>query len=93
MSTPQSLSPQPSPAQGRGSRGVEVIGAGLAGCEAALQCARLGVPVRLLEMRPEKMTEAHQTGDVAELVCSNSLKSAEPENAHGLLKAELRILG
>jgi len=44
-------------------------------------------------MRPEKMTEAHQTGDVAELVCSNSLKSEEPENAHGLLKAELRILG
>jgi methylenetetrahydrofolate--tRNA-(uracil-5-)-methyltransferase len=44
-------------------------------------------------MRPEKMTEAHQTGDVAELVCSNSLKSDEPENAHGLLKAELRVLG
>ncbi len=44
-------------------------------------------------MRPQKMTEAHQTGDVAELVCSNSLKSGEPENAHGLLKAELRVLG
>ena len=72
---------------------VEVVGAGLAGCEAALQCARLGVPVRLLEMRPGKMTEAHETGDVAELVCSNSLKSDEPENAHGLLKAELRIFG
>jgi len=70
-----------------------VIGAGLAGCEAALQCARRGVPVRLVEMRPGKMTEAHETGDVAELVCSNSLKSDEPENAHGLLKAELRILG
>jgi len=79
--------------QGRGGRGVEVIGAGLAGCEAALQCARLGVPVRLLEMRPGKMTEAHETGEVAELVCSNSLKSDEPENAHGLLKAELRIFG
>ena len=72
---------------------VDVIGAGLAGCEAALQCARRGVPVRLLEMRPGKMTEAHETGDVAELVCSNSLKSDEPGNAHGLLKAELRVLG
>jgi len=74
-------------------RRVDVIGAGLAGCEAALQCAMRGVPVRLLEMRPAKMTEAHETGDVAELVCSNSLKSDEPENAHGLLKAELRLLG
>jgi len=58
-----------------------------------MQCARRGVPVRLLEMRPAKMTEAHQTGGVAELVCSNSLKSDEHENAHGLLKAELRVLG
>ena len=58
-----------------------------------MQCARLGVPVRLFEMRPEKMTEAHETGDVAELVCSNSLKSDGQENAHGLLKAELRVLG
>lgn len=49
--------------------------------------------MRLFEMRPKKMTEAHETGDVAELVCSNSLKSDEPENAHGLLKAELRVLG
>ncbi len=70
-----------------------VVGAGLAGCEAALQCARRDVPVRLFEMRPSKMTEAHETGNVAELVCSNSLKSDEPENAHGLLKAELRVLG
>jgi methylenetetrahydrofolate--tRNA-(uracil-5-)-methyltransferase len=76
-----------------GVKSVTVVGAGLAGCEAALQCARLGVPVRLFEMRPAKMTEAHETGDVAELVCSNSLKSDEPENAHGLLKAELRVLG
>jgi methylenetetrahydrofolate--tRNA-(uracil-5-)-methyltransferase len=76
-----------------GVNSVTVIGAGLAGCEAALQCARRGVPVRLFEMRPEKMTEAHETGDVAELVCSNSLKSDEPTNAHGLLKAELRLLG
>jgi len=51
------------------------------------------VSVRLLEMRPQKMTEAHETGDVAELVCSNSLKSDGQENAHGLLKAELRVLG
>ncbi len=72
---------------------VTIVGAGLAGCEAALQCARLGVPVRLHEMRPERMTEAHETGDVAELVCSNSLKSDEPQNAHGLLKAELRVFG
>ncbi|MCX6842897.1 MAG: methylenetetrahydrofolate--tRNA-(uracil(54)-C(5))-methyltransferase (FADH(2)-oxidizing) TrmFO [candidate division WOR-3 bacterium] len=72
---------------------VTIVGAGLAGCEAALQCAKRGVPVRLFEMRPGKMTEAHETGDVAELVCSNSLKSDEPENAHGLLKAELRIFG
>jgi methylenetetrahydrofolate--tRNA-(uracil-5-)-methyltransferase len=72
---------------------VEVIGAGLAGCEAALQCAKRGVPVRLCEMRPGKKTEAHETGDVAELVCSNSLKSDGQENAHGLLKAELRVLG
>jgi methylenetetrahydrofolate--tRNA-(uracil-5-)-methyltransferase len=76
-----------------GVKSVTVIGAGLAGCEAALQCARRGVPVRLLEMRPGKMTEAHETGDVAELVCSNSLKSEGQENAHGLLKAELRVLG
>lgn len=72
---------------------VTIIGAGLAGCEAALQCARRGVRARLYEMRPVKMTPAHLTGDVAELVCSNSLKSEEPTNAHGLLKAELKILG
>ncbi|NPV14848.1 methylenetetrahydrofolate--tRNA-(uracil(54)-C(5))-methyltransferase (FADH(2)-oxidizing) TrmFO [candidate division WOR-3 bacterium] len=72
---------------------VTVIGAGLAGCEAALQCRRLGVLVRLYEMRPLVMTPAHQTGDVAELVCSNSLKSEETTNAHGLLKAELKIYG
>lgn len=74
-------------------RTVTVVGAGLAGCEAVLQIARRGVPVRLVEMRPGKTTEAHETGDVAELVCSNSLKSDEPGNAHGLLKAELRLLG
>ncbi|MFO7638584.1 MAG: methylenetetrahydrofolate--tRNA-(uracil(54)-C(5))-methyltransferase (FADH(2)-oxidizing) TrmFO [bacterium] len=72
---------------------VTVIGAGLAGCEAALQLARRGVAVRLVEMRPGTMTPAHRTGEVAELVCSNSLKSDEPHNAHGLLKAELRLYG
>ena len=72
---------------------ISIIGAGLAGCEAALQCAHRGVDVRLFEMRPGTMTEAHRTGDVAELVCSNSLKSTEPHNAHGLLKEELRALG
>lgn len=70
---------------------VTVIGAGLAGCEAALQCRRFGLAVRLYEMRPAVMTPAHQTGDVAELVCSNSLKSEEITNAHGLLKAELKV--
>ena len=55
---------------------VTVIGAGLAGCEAALQLAARGVPVRLIEMRPERSTPVHKTGDVAELVCSNSFKSA-----------------
>ncbi|MFO7676301.1 MAG: methylenetetrahydrofolate--tRNA-(uracil(54)-C(5))-methyltransferase (FADH(2)-oxidizing) TrmFO [bacterium] len=72
---------------------VTVIGAGLAGCEAALQLARRGIRVRLVEMRPGQMTLAHRTGDAAELVCSNSLKSDEPQNAHGLLKAELRLYG
>ncbi len=72
---------------------VQIIGAGLAGCEAALQCAKHGVSARLHEMRPDVQTEAHRTGDVAELVCSNSLKSTEPGNAHGLLKAELGIYG
>ena len=72
---------------------VTVIGAGLAGSEAALQCARLGVFVRLYEMRPHTKTPAHQTALVAELVCSNSLKSEEIENAHGLLKAELKTYG
>ncbi|MGQ9678782.1 MAG: methylenetetrahydrofolate--tRNA-(uracil(54)-C(5))-methyltransferase (FADH(2)-oxidizing) TrmFO, partial [bacterium] len=70
---------------------ITVIGAGLAGCEAALQCRRFGLPVQLYEMRPGVMTPAHRTGDVAELVCSNSLKSEEITNAHGLLKAELKV--
>jgi methylenetetrahydrofolate--tRNA-(uracil-5-)-methyltransferase len=71
---------------------VAIVGAGLAGCEAAFQCAKRGIPVELWEQRPALMTAAHQTGDFAELVCSNSLKSQEPTNAHGLLKAELERL-
>ena len=69
---------------------VQIIGAGLAGCEAAWQLARRGVPVRLHEMKPEKMTPAHHSGEFAELVCSNSLRSDQLENAVGLLKEELR---
>ncbi|RMH73314.1 MAG: methylenetetrahydrofolate--tRNA-(uracil(54)-C(5))-methyltransferase (FADH(2)-oxidizing) TrmFO [Gemmatimonadetes bacterium] len=70
-----------------------VIGGGLAGCEAAWQIATRGVPVELYEMRPAKQTPAHKTGDLAELVCSNSLKSNDVSTSHGLLKAELRRLG
>ncbi len=72
---------------------VIVIGAGLAGCEAAWQLARRGIPVRLHEMKPEKMTPAHHTSGFAELVCSNSLRSDQLENAVGLLKEELRRSG
>ncbi len=72
---------------------VTVIGAGLAGCEAAWQLARRGIPVTLREMKPQKSTPAHHSGDFAELVCSNSLRSDQIENAVGLLKEELRRLG
>ena len=72
---------------------VTVIGAGLAGSECAWQLARRGVPVRLVEMKPQKMTPAHSSPDFAELVCSNSLRSDELTNAVGLLKEELRRLG
>src|SRR6185369_12144654 len=70
-----------------------VIGGGLAGSEAAWALANRGVSVTLREMRPAVPTPAHQTGTLAELVCSNSFKSVETANAHGLLKAELRMLG
>ncbi len=70
-----------------------VIGAGLAGCEAAWQLAVRGVAVTLVEMKPQKMTSAHHSPDFCELVCSNSLRSAELTNAAGLLKEELRRLG
>ena len=72
---------------------VRIIGAGLAGSEAAFQCARRGVPVELYEMRPVRSTPAHQTADFAELVCSNSLKSDSPNTAPWLLKEEMRHAG
>ncbi len=72
---------------------IQVIGGGLAGCEAAFQAACLGCEVRLVEMRPRRTTEAHRTGGLAELVCSNSLRSDRPESPVGALKEELRIGG
>jgi methylenetetrahydrofolate--tRNA-(uracil-5-)-methyltransferase len=72
---------------------VTIVGAGLAGSEAALHLARAGVPVELYEMRPAKLTPAHRSGRFAELVCSNSLGSEERISGKGLLKEELRILG
>jgi methylenetetrahydrofolate--tRNA-(uracil-5-)-methyltransferase len=72
---------------------VQIIGAGLAGSEAAWQCARRGVPVELYEMRPVRSTPAHQTSDFAELVCSNSLKSESENTAPWLLKEEMRRAG
>ncbi len=72
---------------------VVVIGAGLAGCEAAWQAARLGAKVELYEMKPKKYSPAHHSEGFAELVCSNSLRSNQTDNAVGLLKAELSCLG
>ncbi|MFQ5578813.1 MAG: methylenetetrahydrofolate--tRNA-(uracil(54)-C(5))-methyltransferase (FADH(2)-oxidizing) TrmFO [Anaerolineae bacterium] len=72
---------------------VTVIGGGLAGTEAAWQIAQRGIPVTLLEMRPARTTPAHTTGQLAELVCSNSLGSVLPDRAPGLLKRELLALG
>ena len=74
-------------------RPVVVVGGGLAGSEAAWQLARRGVPVRLYEMRPQHATPVHRSDRFAELVCSNSLKSTELSNPHGLLKAEMDRLG
>src|SRR6266576_2655003 len=74
-------------------RRVKIIGAGLAGSEAAWQCARRGVPVDLFEMRPWRTTPAHQTADFAELVCSNSLKSDSENTAPWLLKEEMHRAG
>ena len=72
---------------------IRIIGAGLAGSEAAWQCARRGADVELFEMRPVHSTPAHQTGDFAELVCSNSLKSESEYTAPWLLKEEMRLAG
>jgi methylenetetrahydrofolate--tRNA-(uracil-5-)-methyltransferase len=72
---------------------LTIVGGGLAGCEAAWQAARRGLKVKLYEMRPYKTTGAHKTGLLAELVCSNSLRSKEPETASGLLKMEMQMAG
>ncbi|MDD4080258.1 MAG: methylenetetrahydrofolate--tRNA-(uracil(54)-C(5))-methyltransferase (FADH(2)-oxidizing) TrmFO [Eubacteriales bacterium] len=72
---------------------VTVLGAGLAGCEAAWQLASRGVPVRLVDMKPHHKSPAHEADGFAELVCSNSLKSERLQNASGLLKEEMRRLG
>ena len=69
---------------------ITVIGAGLAGCEAAMQIANAGIKVDLIEMKPIKKSPAHKSDDFAELVCSNSLKAARTDSAAGLLKAEMR---
>jgi methylenetetrahydrofolate--tRNA-(uracil-5-)-methyltransferase len=74
-------------------RPVTIVGAGLAGSEAALRLSRVGIAVDLYEMRPAKLTPAHRSGRFAELVCSNSLGSGELTSGKGLLKEELRILG
>ncbi len=72
---------------------INVIGGGLAGTEAAWQAANRGMHVTLFEMRPRKMTPAHTTGRLAELVCSNSLGADQVDQAPGLLKHEMRALG
>lgn len=72
---------------------IRVIGAGLAGCEAAWQIARRGGRVRLYEMKPMRYSPAHRSPHFAEIVCSNSFKSESLENGHGVLKAEMDLLG
>src|SRR5882724_11221844 len=72
---------------------VQVIGGGLAGTEAAWTLAQQRIPVDLYEMRPVENTPAHKTGDLAELVCSNSFRSASTEKAVGILKHEMKCLG
>ncbi len=74
-------------------RPIKVIGGGLAGCEAAWQIASRGIPVQIVEMKPQRRSPAHRTDGLAELVCSNSLKSDKLDRAGGLLKAELRLAG
>ena len=70
-----------------------VIGAGLAGCEAAWALAEAGIPVSLWEMKPKKYSPAHKNPGFGELVCSNSFKSTRPISAAGLLKEEMALLG
>lgn len=72
---------------------VDVVGAGLAGCEAAWALANAGIAVRLFEMKPSKFSPAHHNAGFAELVCSNSLKAMRPASAAGMLKEEMRLLG
>ena len=72
---------------------ISILGAGLAGCEAAWQAAERGVKVKLYEMKPIKYTPAHHAPTFGELVCSNSLRSDATSNAIGLLKAEMREMG
>ena len=72
---------------------VRVLGAGLAGCEAALRLAEKGVEVELFEQKPARKSPAHKSENFAELVCSNSLKADRPDSASGLLKAEMDLLG
>ncbi len=90
MSEP-ALRPAPAPDQNRPC--VTVLGAGLAGCEAALWLAGQGAAVRLVEQKPLRFSPAHKSEGFAELVCSNSLKAERPDSASGLLKAEMRLLG
>ncbi len=91
---PKQWLPDPEiPGRGIVTQIVTVIGGGLAGSEAAWQLAERGHTVRLCEMRPVRTTPAHHTDKLAELVCSNTFKSTEVTNAHGLLKAEMRALG
>ena len=72
---------------------LTVIGAGLAGCEAAWQAAQMGVPVRLIEMKPEKTHAGPSKPPVCRVICSNSLKAARLESAAGMLKEEMRRFG
>ncbi len=72
---------------------INIIGAGLAGCEAALYLAKRGVPVTLYEQKPHAFSPAHHSAGFAELVCSNSLKAERLDSASGLLKAEMELLG
>ena len=85
--------PRDTPSETPGRGPVHVVGGGLAGTECAWQLAERGIPVRLYEMRPERSTPAHKTGDLAELVCSNSLRSDDPFHAAGLLKREMESFG